>query len=42
VHEQLDHLIEQLGLQTGGRESQKRTRLRIYIGLRKVQGALPA
>jgi hypothetical protein len=41
-HERLDSLIEQMSLPTGGRENQKRARTRIYIGLRKVQGGLPA
>ena len=41
-HGELDGLLEQLGLPAGGRESQKRARLRIHIGLRKIPGALPA
>ena len=42
AHEQLDDLIEQMGLPPGGRENQKRARIRIHIGLRKNQGGLPA
>lgn len=37
--EELDGLLAQLGLPTGGREAQKRAKLRVFIGLRKVQGA---
>ena len=41
AREDLDALIDQFGVTPGGREAQKRSRLRVEIGLRKVQRAAP-
>ena len=41
AREDLDALIDQFGVTPGGREAQKRSRLRVEIGLKKVQRAAP-
>lgn len=40
--EEMNRLLEPFDLPLGGRDAQKRARIRIYFGLRKVPGAEPA